>query len=49
MQNLLDYLHSGNFLDKIIKVIKDISFTKFAGIILDNASAMILAKKLVNN
>ena len=40
----------GNFLaSKIIEIIKDVSPTKFAEIVSDNASVMVLAKKLVNN
>jgi len=33
----------------LIEVIEDVGPTKFAGIVSDNASAMVLAKKLVND
>jgi Protein of unknown function (DUF 659) len=50
VQNLSDYSHSGSFLaGKIIEVIEDVGSTKFAGVVSDNASVMVLAKKLVND
>lgn len=49
VQNLSKHSHTGNFLaNKIIEVIEDVGPTKFSGIVSDNASAMVLAKRLVN-
>ena len=45
-----NHLHTGNFLtSKIIEIIKDIGSTKFAEVVSDNASVIVLAKKLVND
>jgi hypothetical protein len=50
VQNLSNYSHTGRFLaDKMIEIIENVSSTKFGGIVSDNASAMVLAKKLVND
>ncbi|GBC49441.2 ribonuclease H-like domain-containing protein [Rhizophagus irregularis DAOM 181602=DAOM 197198] len=50
VQNLSNYSHTGEFLaNKIIEVIENVGVTKFAGIVSDNASTMVMAKKLVND
>ncbi len=49
VQNLSNYLHTGNFLtEKIIEIIKDVGAERFAGIVSDNAFTMVIAKRLVN-
>ncbi|CAG8720122.1 14_t:CDS:2 [Rhizophagus irregularis] len=50
VQNLLNYSHTGRFLaDKMIEIIENVGSTKFGGIVSDNASAIVFAKKLVND
>ncbi len=49
VQNLSNHSHTGNFLaEKIIEIIKDVGAERFAGIVSDNASTMVMAKRLVN-
>ncbi|GBC22645.2 ribonuclease H-like domain-containing protein [Rhizophagus irregularis DAOM 181602=DAOM 197198] len=43
VQNLSNYSHTGEFLaNKIIEVIENVGVTKFAGIVSDNASTMVM-------
>ena len=45
-----NHLHIENFLtSKIIEIIEDVDPTKFAGVVSDNTSVMVLTKKLVND
>ncbi len=49
VQNLSNHSHTGNFLaEKIIEIIKDIGAERFVGIVSDNASTIVMAKRLVN-
>ena len=43
------YSHTADFISKeILKVIEDVGCNKFSSVVSDNASTMIVAKKLVN-
>ena len=49
VQNLSKHSHTGRFLaDKIIEVIEEVGAERVAGIVSDNASTMVLAKRLVS-
>ena len=48
VQNFSEKSHTGSFLsEKIIEIIENVGPQKFSSIVSDNASTMVLAKKLV--